>query len=366
MQLKEKLDRPGAAPLAALRAGRERPLGRCSTSPAACVLFWLLPRLGGSAGFTLPFATAVILSAVQIHHFFVDGVIWKLETRACPRRCCQRERADRGPGSGAGSGRGRRPERAPRSRYESEDGSMRLIVLRACSLVFVAAGAGTPAGAGPHPALADERILLRTNRGDLVLALYPDVAPRHIEQILKLVRLGVYDSTCFHRVEPGFVVQLSNAPEPHDPSRPSSKAHPQAPGRALAVPHRAGVLLHGPRGRRSQQRRDVVLVPAGRAPHLDGKYTIFGELEWGMPLMAMVAREPRDEKNAPRESLIVESASVKTTEEIALMAKAGELQQPDPCRAPRPHPSKPKRARARQPASPRSPQRRSSSCSSAT
>jgi hypothetical protein len=42
------------------------------------LLFWALPRLGERFGFTLPFATAVILSAVQIHHFFVDGVIWKL------------------------------------------------------------------------------------------------------------------------------------------------------------------------------------------------------------------------------------------------------------------------------------------------
>lgn len=43
------------------------------------VLFWLLPKIGASVGFGLPFATAVILSAVQIHHFFVDGVIWKLK-----------------------------------------------------------------------------------------------------------------------------------------------------------------------------------------------------------------------------------------------------------------------------------------------
>jgi hypothetical protein len=42
------------------------------------LLFWALPRLGERFGFTLPFATAVIISAVQIHHFFVDGVIWKL------------------------------------------------------------------------------------------------------------------------------------------------------------------------------------------------------------------------------------------------------------------------------------------------
>lgn len=43
------------------------------------VLFWVLPRMGERAGFELAFATAVIISAVQIHHFFVDGVIWKLK-----------------------------------------------------------------------------------------------------------------------------------------------------------------------------------------------------------------------------------------------------------------------------------------------
>jgi hypothetical protein len=42
------------------------------------LLFWALPRMGALAGYALPFATAVIISAVQIHHFFVDGVIWKL------------------------------------------------------------------------------------------------------------------------------------------------------------------------------------------------------------------------------------------------------------------------------------------------
>jgi hypothetical protein len=42
------------------------------------ILFWGLPMLGARFGITLPFATAVIISAVQIHHFFVDGVIWKL------------------------------------------------------------------------------------------------------------------------------------------------------------------------------------------------------------------------------------------------------------------------------------------------
>src|SRR3954468_4324960 len=61
------------------------------------------------------------------------------------------------------------------------------------------------------PVVGDERIVLHTNRGDLVIGLYDTVAPKHAAQIRKLVRLGVYDSTYIFRVEPGFVAQVVNA-----------------------------------------------------------------------------------------------------------------------------------------------------------
>ena len=43
------------------------------------VLFWLLPKIGNNFGEPAAFSTAVIFAAVQVHHFFVDGVIWKLK-----------------------------------------------------------------------------------------------------------------------------------------------------------------------------------------------------------------------------------------------------------------------------------------------
>jgi hypothetical protein len=45
---------------------------------AGVALFWGLPRLGSHMGRSLQFSNAVLLSAIQIHHFFVDGVIWRL------------------------------------------------------------------------------------------------------------------------------------------------------------------------------------------------------------------------------------------------------------------------------------------------
>ena len=46
------------------------------------ILFWALPHLGSHFGKPLVFSTAVMLAAIQIHHFFVDGVIWRLHNPA--------------------------------------------------------------------------------------------------------------------------------------------------------------------------------------------------------------------------------------------------------------------------------------------
>jgi hypothetical protein len=78
MQLKEKLDTGGLEPSRRYVLSESARWGIVNFA-GGVMLFWLLPRVGASAGFTLPFATAVVLSAVQIHHFFVDGVIWKLK-----------------------------------------------------------------------------------------------------------------------------------------------------------------------------------------------------------------------------------------------------------------------------------------------
>jgi cyclophilin family peptidyl-prolyl cis-trans isomerase len=194
--------------------------------------------------------------------------------------------------------------------------------------VALAALAPPPARAAQHPRLADERVLLRTSRGDLVLALYPEVAPRHTAQILSLVRLGVYDSTYVYRVEPGFVAQLCNAQNRKRPLSPQQQAAiVRLPAELSSVPHTLGVL--------SMAREDGDLDSAetsfsfmlGPAPHLDGKYTVFGEVESGFPLLAMLAREPRDERNAPRTPVIIEQALVRTADDIARMRLAGQLRE---------------------------------------
>jgi cyclophilin family peptidyl-prolyl cis-trans isomerase len=186
--------------------------------------------------------------------------------------------------------------------------------------VLLAAFASLPglAAAAEKPRLADERVLLRTNRGDLVLALYPDVAPKHVAQILKLVRLGVYDSTFINRVEPGYVVQLTNAQNRKRALSPEQLAAiTKLPAETSPTPHQVGSLsmAREPADRNSAETSFSILLRP--APHLDGQYTVFGEVAWGMPLVNMVAAEPLGDRGAPLDPPVVEQALVLTTQQLA-------------------------------------------------
>jgi hypothetical protein len=77
-----------------IQVGEKLQLGRLEATPGGvakatakwgvanlaggAVLFYLLPEIGVAAGFDRLFSTGLVFAAVQIHHFFVDGVIWKL------------------------------------------------------------------------------------------------------------------------------------------------------------------------------------------------------------------------------------------------------------------------------------------------
>ena len=105
------------------------------------------------------------------------------------------------------------------------------------------------------------------------------------------------------------------------------------------MPHRSGVLSMAREDDDLNSAETSFSILLGPAPHLDGKYTIFGQVEWGMPLLGMLASEPRDAKNAPLQPLVVESALVKTDAEIAEHDPGG--------RAATGHPAARRRATAR-------------------
>jgi cyclophilin family peptidyl-prolyl cis-trans isomerase len=181
------------------------------------------------------------------------------------------------------------------------------------------------------PAIGDERILLHTNRGDLVVGLYDSIAPKHAAQLRKLVRLGVYDSTMIFRVEPGFVAQVTNAQNRKKPLSPEQhKAITHIPAEFSKLQHKPGIVSMARDTDDVNSAETSFSFMLGRAPELDRKYTIIGELEFGMALLKMIEKEPRDYYNRPRNPVVVEKAELLTGEQIAALKAAGKLHDAQP------------------------------------
>jgi cyclophilin family peptidyl-prolyl cis-trans isomerase len=178
-------------------------------------------------------------------------------------------------------------------------------------LVALVCAASAAAQDTAAPRLAAERIVLRTNVGDMVLALYPEVAPRHAEQLLKLARLGAFDGVNFFRVESGFVAQLSDAryKQPAPSPEQLEAIHP-LPAEFSALKHRRGTLSMARYDDRPDSGETSFSILLGDAPHLDGNYTIFGQLESGQDVLDLIARATTDERHQPLRPIVVRRAEV--------------------------------------------------------
>jgi len=107
-----------------------------------------------------------------------------------------------------------------------------------------------------------------------------------------LAKLGVYDGTAFHRVVPGFVVQTGALS-----SRKAPLTQKQRPFVVNLQPefnptlHEAGILSMA-RGDDPASAQTSFFVCLGRAASLDNKYTVFGRVADGMPVIEALAKVP--------------------------------------------------------------------------
>ena len=122
------------------------------------------------------------------------------------------------------------------------------------------------------------RWTMQTTRGDVVIDLYPDVAPWGVAAIVALTRAGSYDGLDIHRVVPDFVAQGGD-PTNSGMGGPAFQL-PAEPGSSLDgagfVAGGAGLADGGPDSAGSQW-----FVMHARAAHLDGRYTWVGAVASG-------------------------------------------------------------------------------------
>ena len=166
------------------------------------------------------------------------------------------------------------------------------------------------------PPRSRERVVLRTNAGDLVLVLYPRVAPQHVGQILELVRLGAYDTTEFFRVVPRFLVQTAEVEYQRLPlSEAQRGAIKNIPLELSELVHRRGMVTMARQEDDQNSARTSFSILLADAPHLDGKYIVFGHLEGGYDVLDEMAAVLTDESNKPLERIEILKAEVVLSKE---------------------------------------------------
>lgn len=131
-------------------------------------------------------------------------------------------------------------------------------------------------------------VTLDTDRGSIVLELYPAVAPKTVANFEKLSKDGFYNNLTFHRVEPGFVVQGGD-PAGNGTGGPGYEVPAEL---SPAEKHLRGSLAMARRGDQVNPDRKssgsqfyICLEPA---PFLDGQYTVFGGVVEGMNVVDQI------------------------------------------------------------------------------
>jgi peptidyl-prolyl cis-trans isomerase B (cyclophilin B) len=177
-----------------------------------------------------------------------------------------------------------------------------------------AAAAADDIGAAVSPIngqeFGPERVVLHSDAGDIVVALYPKIAPRNTEQFLRLAKVGLLDTSSFFRVEPGFVAQV-------DTRQRSATTSPDQLAAMIGVPrelsakvlHKRGVLSMAYVDGKPDTGGTSFSILLGDAPHLDGQYTAFGEVVHGMDVVDTIAASPLD-GNRPRQRIAITSAEI--------------------------------------------------------
>ena len=138
--------------------------------------------------------------------------------------------------------------------------------------------------------------------GEIVLKFYPDVAPDHVKNFVKLASEQFYDGTTFHRVIPGFMIQGGD-PNSKSPDRASHGMG--GPGYRIKAefnskPHNRGVLSMA-RSNEPDSAGSQFFICVADSHFLDWKYTAFGEVVSGMEIADKVVQVKRDGRDIPLE-----------------------------------------------------------------
>lgn len=148
---------------------------------------------------------------------------------------------------------------------------MKKFLLSLLSVFLISAGANAADVKDPENAL-----LLKLKDGDVIIEMYPDVAPNHVARIKELARQGFYDGLKFHRVIEGFMAQTG------DPLGNGTGGSGQKLKAEFNNKHHGRGTVSMARAQDPDSGDSQFFICFADAGFLDGKYTVWGQVISGM------------------------------------------------------------------------------------
>jgi cyclophilin family peptidyl-prolyl cis-trans isomerase len=142
----------------------------------------------------------------------------------------------------------------------------------------------------------ENTIILTLKDGEVVIALLPDVAPKHTERMKTLARAKAYDNVCFHRVIDGFMAQTGDVENGNMENNfnlrragTGGSQHPDLPAEFSKLPHDRGTI-GAARSQNPNSANSQFFINFKDNSFLNGQYTVYGRVLSGMEHVDKIAK----------------------------------------------------------------------------
>ncbi len=149
---------------------------------------------------------------------------------------------------------------------------------------------------------------IKTNMGDIVVALYDTKAPNTVKNFIDLSNKGFYNGLIFHRIIPGFVIQGGD-PEGTGRGGPGYKFDDEISD-VKFKPYTLAMANSGPNTNGSQFFITTGDIDSGNMTNLDGGYTLFGIVLSGQEVVDNISRVERDSGDKPLSDVVMELITI--------------------------------------------------------
>jgi peptidylprolyl isomerase len=140
---------------------------------------------------------------------------------------------------------------------------------------------------------AEDTLILETTQGTVVIAMRPDLAPKHVARIKELVREGFYDGVVFHRVIDGFMAQTG------DPTGTGAGGSGQKLKAEFSKEKHVRGTASMARAQNPDSGDSQFFICFDDAPFLNGQYTVWGAVIEGMDNVDNIKRgEPVEDPDS--------------------------------------------------------------------